>query len=218
MRQIFQDHGEIDHVIYLIEEQWNDTHRNQYEMRTAKCLADFLRDELLSNGNTEPSEIVDANEIVFWYLDKRVSPDMWQYAFADCLASLLLYFYEPAGITDDVYERLERNNQINDLREKCVKVLHADLARISAAKINRMTPFAETGRKTILGGKLGHEKVYGDQASKDAERKLWQEWVNEEIEQNPNLSFEKIKKNVEKKKPVSVHQLKRHTQDPRKKT
>lgn len=218
MRQIFEDYGEVEHVIYLIEEQWKDTHRNQYEMRTAKILAEFLRDELLNNGNVRPEDIVDANEIVVWYLDRKVSPDMWQYVFADCLASLLIYFYKPIGVTDDVYEELERSNQINDLREKCVRVLHADIARIGAAKINRMMPFAETGRKTTTGGKKGHEKVYGNQSSKDEKRKQWQQWVNDEIEQNPNLSFEKIKENVADQKPVSVHQLKRYTQDPRKKT
>lgn len=211
MKQLFEDYGEIDHVIDLIEEQRNDAKRGPYEMRTAKCLA-----ELLGDGITSPEQIVDANEIVYWYLDKKVSPDMWQYAFADCLALLLICFNEPIDVTDDVHEKLERSIQIDDLRDKCVKVLYADQSRIGAADIEKLSPLAKIGVKTRNGGAKGHIATYGDEASKKAKRKQWQEWIDAEIKKHPEKSFENIKRIVAKKHPVSMHQLKRYTHNSRK--
>lgn len=218
MKQLFEDYGEIDHVIYLIEVQWLTEKRGPYEMRTVKYLAESLRNELLEDGFTTPEQIVDANEIVFWYLDKRVSPDMWQYAFADCLAALLSSFDEPLEETADAREKMERGVLLKELRDKCVSVLHADQSRIRAANIEKLIPLAEIGVKTKYGGVRGHIATYGDRASKEAKRKQWQEWIDAEIERNPRHSFELIKKNVAKKHPVSMHQLKRYTRNSRKKT
>ena len=187
-------------------------------MRTAKYLAELLRNELLEDGITTPEQIVDANEIVYWYLDKKVSPDMWQYAFADCLAALWIYFDKQLAHTDDVFEKLESSNQLNDLRDRCVRVLHADQSRIRAANIEKLIPLAVIGVKNKKGGVKGHIATYGDKASKEAARKQWQEWIGAEIKINPCASFETIKNNVAKENPVSVHQLKRYTKDPRKKT
>lgn len=216
--KLFEDCGEIDHVIDLIEEQRNDAKRGLYEMRTARHLAELLRNELLGDGITTPGDIVDANEIVFWYLDKKVSPDMWQYVFAECLAELMIFFDEPLGTTNDVYERLERRNQLDDLRDKCVKVLHADQSRIRAENIEKLAPLAETAVKVTNGGRKGHIATYGDEESKKTARKQWQDWIDDEIKINPRASFEAIKKNVAKRNQVSVHQLKRYTHDSRKKT
>lgn len=216
MKQVFSDFDEIEHVIDLIEDQWQVPKDGGHGMPTAEYLSELLRNELLEDGRTTPEQIVDVNEIVYWYLDKKVSPGMWQYAFADCLARLLSDFKEPIGTTDDVHEKLDRRNQLNELRDKCVKVLHTDLSRIRAANIKKLLPSAGTGEKVKTGGKRGHEKVYGTEEKKEADRKQWQEWLDIETANNPKLGIGKLRKIVEKKYPVSIHQLKRYTKDPRK--
>lgn len=223
MKQLFEDYGEINHVIDLIEEQWtegqyNDGQRDLYEMRTAKHLAELLRNELIEDGITTPGDIVDANEIVFWYLDKKVSPDMWQYAFADCLANLWICFDKQLSRTDDVVEQMDRRNELDDLRDKCVKVFHADQSRIRAENIGKLTPLARVGVEVTKGGTKGQIAAYGDKATKEAKYKGWQKLIDAEIEIKPKASFEAIKKSVANKNSVSVHQLKRYTHDSRKKT
>lgn len=82
----------------------------------------------------------------------------------------------------------------------------------------RLEPLAATGKAVKDGGKKGHKATYGSDDDKAEMRSVWQLWVDEEIKNHPNHSFENIKSLVAKNHPnqVSVHQLKRYTKDSRK--
>ena len=95
MRPVFTDFGEIEHVLDLIEDQLAAPIDFKYQMETSHVLVDRLRAELLEGGMDETA-IADANELAFWTVPK-LQPDSWEYAFADCLSTLLTTFITPRG-------------------------------------------------------------------------------------------------------------------------
>lgn len=150
MNQIFQNYDEIDLVIQTIRDELNQAHEtdppSSKEMAAAKRLAEKLRQELL-DGGVAPEQIVDANEIVYWFLDKEAPPGTWQYHFANCLASLLINYDESLGVPRDAKDSFYRNSELMSLEKECLAVLSADLARIREFEINSLTPLAERGRQ-----------------------------------------------------------------------
>ena len=84
-------------------------------------------------------------------------------------------------------------------------------------KSGKLELLVATGQTLIDGCKKNHEALYGTKVEKENERTMWQSWVDAEIKNHPNHSFENIKALVVKNHPqdVSIHQLKRYTKDSR---
>lgn len=150
MRPIFVDCEEIKHVLALIKDQWEappDGSPAGPNMETARYLIKLLREELIQHGGVTAEQVADANEIVHWYLPEEhlVTPDMWQYAFADCMATLMLYFDQPIGPSDKAAERLAREVELTRLEENFVAVFQADARRHLSRYITDMKPDAKRG-------------------------------------------------------------------------
>lgn len=143
MKPIFTDYGEVEHVIYLIEDQLNAPVDFKYPMGTASYLADRLREELLEGGIDE-GKLVDANELAFWTVPK-LQPGTWQHAFADCLCALLVYYRSPLGEPVDAFDALARQQELHELEERCIAVLTADMARFRLKAVHELKPLAEKG-------------------------------------------------------------------------
>jgi hypothetical protein len=155
MKQIFRDYEEIKDVIYTIEQEWSAPYDPGYPprgkgMRVAKRLADELRQELLGHGGAIPEQLIDPNEIIYYYQDVEVFPDTWQYTFAECLTLLLTHFDASAGLPSDPKDRLYLNNLVVELEKACVAVLHADLSRLREYDVKALAPLAMVGKKHSL--------------------------------------------------------------------
>lgn len=144
MNWIFSDFYEISRVIKIIAEQWEESPDCDPPMPTVNYLARLLQQELIEHGGVTAEQIENANEIVFHYLpDKNlVEPGMWQYAFADCLATLLIYFSCPIGRAESAAESLARAGELDKLEQSFVAVLMADTARFREQAINILKPKA----------------------------------------------------------------------------
>jgi hypothetical protein len=150
VNQIVRDYDEIKHVVERIEEEWSepwdmDASPNWEGLPTVNILVDKLRKELLTHGGATAEQLIDANEILYYYLDAEVLPDMWQYSFAQCLVSMLMDFDEPY-IPTNPKERLHRSNILRRLEGECAAVLMSDLARIREANVTSLTPLARLGK------------------------------------------------------------------------
>ena len=143
MKLIFTDYGELEHVLDLIEDQLAAPIDSKYPMEAAHVLAQRLRAELLEGGMDEAA-IADANELV-WTVP-RLQPDTWKYAFADLLSTLLSTFQNPYGETTDAYDALARRQELEHLKERCLAVLTADIARVRLKVIRQLKPLAEFAR------------------------------------------------------------------------
>lgn len=150
MKQIFKNSNQIKHLVKKIEKEWDepwdmDVSRPWKGLPTVNILRYELHKELLMQGGATPEQLIDANEILYYYLNTEVSRDMWQYSFADCLISLLTDFDEPF-VPTNARERLIRGNILTGLEQKCVAVLMSDLARIRKAKVHALAPLASMGK------------------------------------------------------------------------
>jgi hypothetical protein len=150
MRPIFGDYEDIKHVLALIKDQWEappDGSPAGPKMETAHYLIKLLREELIQHGGVIAEQVADANEIVHWYLpvESLVTPDMWQYAFADCMAKLMLYFVQPIGPSDKAAERLAHAGELDRLGESFVAVFQADARRHLSKSFTDMKPDARRG-------------------------------------------------------------------------
>lgn len=154
MRLIFGDYEEIRHVIGLIKDQWEAPPDGTPEgdvMETAHYLMGLLREELIQHGGVTAEQLVDSNEIVHWYLpdESLVTKDMWQYAFADCIAKLMLYFDQPIGPSDEAAQRLAREVELTRLEQSFVAVFQADARRHLSKSVAVMKPDAERGAVVV---------------------------------------------------------------------
>jgi hypothetical protein len=144
MKPIFTDYEDIEHVLYLIEEQLGAPVDWEYPMETAHVLAARLRTELLKGGVDEAS-IVDGNELAFWTVPK-LQPGTWEHAFADCLATLLTTFQTPYGKITDAEDALNRRQELHSLKEQCIGILVADKSRFRLKAVHKLKPLAEKGK------------------------------------------------------------------------
>lgn len=141
MKPVFLDYEEIQHVLFLIEEQQAAPIDWPYQMETAHVLADHLRTELLEGGVDE-AKIVDGGELAFWTVPK-MQPGTWEHAFADCLATLLTTFQTPYGTITDAEDGLYRWEELNSLKEKCIRILVADKSRFRLKAVHELKPLAQ---------------------------------------------------------------------------
>jgi hypothetical protein len=196
MKLVFSDYSEITHVFRIIKEQWEESPndfppRPEYipPMGTARYLADLLRGELVTEGGASEDDLEDAGEILNWYMP-GIEPGMWQYHFAECLASLLIYFWEPLGKPQagDTWNRLA---EINRLESKLVLVMLADHLRHAVREgagfkekasalsehLREIEPAAKDGKEFINRQReSGFRRWEGDQEK----HKQWRKWQAEE--------------------------------------
>lgn len=127
------------------------------------------------------------------------------------------------GLFNRLYDVTERPEtlaeEVPTIALELHKVLIAAHHVFDPAQRERLLAVAEAHSRIREGGKKGQEHAYGTPDEKQTRYALWQTWVDSEVSANGKLSFENIKKRVAKNHPkqVTVHQLKRHTRDPRKK-
>lgn len=191
---IFEDEDEIQRVLEIIKEQFTvpldyDQSNHGRGMGTAHYLAGLLRQELIDHGGAKSSEIKDPKEIVHWYMVEVVKPGQWQFDFADCLASLELYFLSPYGPPKSATDFLHVQGEIDHLEAKCRAVMRSDHLRHATHEnqslktkastlseyLEAIKPDAERGKKQQqrLKQMRGAALVSGWHLYSDSEKEAW---------------------------------------------
>lgn len=135
MKMIFGDEGDLEHVLDLIRSQDMEGLSNE-PMPAARRLADLLREGLVADG-VEAHQIADTSDIVNWFLVYECPQGSWHRAYAQCLATLMIYFLEPSGSLQSAGDRLARDVDLRRLEDHCGYVLMADRLRLATDEVTR---------------------------------------------------------------------------------
>lgn len=144
MEMILGDECELEYRLQQIgeEDQGEPSSRpilenpSSEKMPTAHYLANQLRAGLIADG-VEAHQIADTSDIVNWFLVYEAPQGSWHRAYAQCLATLMIYFFEPAGPLSSPSERLARAAELRRLEEECGHVLMADRLRMATEEVGR---------------------------------------------------------------------------------
>lgn len=144
MKMILGDECELEYRLEQIheEDQSEPIRRpilenpSSEKMPTAHYMADRLREGLIAGG-VKANQIADTSDIVNWFLVYEAPQGSWHRAYAQCLATLMMYFFEPTGPLSSPAERLARAADLRRLEEECGHVLMADRLRMAADEVGR---------------------------------------------------------------------------------
>lgn len=195
---MFEDLGEQEHVFSLLDEWANDQTDSDLTYQTGDK----------STFNKEITKLINAVESKELETIKKDPKLKLGFSFqSELLAKLQLSL-----ILSNTQPKLLENLP-------AIKILLLQAMIISIdVKNDTLQLLAAVGKAVKNGGRASHEKTYGTDDVKAQQRTKWQTWVDDEIENHKNYSFENIKKLVAKKHQgeVSTAQLKRYTKDTRK--
>ncbi|MDK9704013.1 MAG: hypothetical protein OEL20_12825 [Sulfuritalea sp.] len=135
MKMIFGDEIELEHVLDLIRQD-DQTEPDTEPMPTARYLAGLLRAGLIADG-VEAHQIADTSDIVNWFLVYESPRGSWHRAYAQCLATLMIYFFKPSGPLTAATDRLARAADLLRLEDECGHVLMADRLRMATEEVGR---------------------------------------------------------------------------------
>jgi hypothetical protein len=135
MEMIFGDECELEYVLGLIRDQDRDESSLE-PMPTARYLADRLRAGLVTDGVDE-DQIATTSDIVNWFLVYEAPQGSWHRAYAQCLATLMIYFFGSSGPLDSPGDRLTRESDFLRLETECGYVLMADRLRMATEEVSQ---------------------------------------------------------------------------------